>query len=419
MRSEMEVGEVRLRGVSRTFRIVHERNATLKETLLRRRRTLATDRWALRAVDLDVRKGEALGIIGENGSGKSTLLKLVAGILKPQSGTVESRGVVASMLELGAGFHPDFTGRENVHLNGAILGLSEQEVESRFDQIVGFAELQDSIDMPVKTYSSGMQMRLAFSVASHVHPDILLLDEVLAVGDEAFQRKCFGRMFEYRRTGGTLLFVSHDPTMIERMCDRAILIEDGRIVEDGLPAIVLNSYHRRLAGKSPSSGSQTDSPSDYEDSPVVIRAVRTLGESGPARRFASGEALTIELEIDATSAVEGPIFGIAIHSVDGSLIYGTNTRLDSLSHILGHGLTSVRFTIPHLHLHEGSFVVTAAVHSFDEATIYDWRERCAEFTVFPQGSGVGLVNLSGEWSITPPREPEATITVTSSRGDGA
>ena len=182
-------GQVRLRGVSRKFRIIHERNGTLKEALLRRRRTHYTELWALRDVDLDVAPGEALGVIGQNGAGKSTLLKLVAGILPPQSGTVETAGSVASMLELGAGFHPDFTGRENVYMNGAVLGLSERSIDARLDEIIGFAELADFIDMPVKTYSSGMLMRLAFSVASHVNPDILLLDEVLAVGDEAFQRK--------------------------------------------------------------------------------------------------------------------------------------------------------------------------------------------------------------------------------------
>lgn len=194
-------GEVRLRGVSRKFRILSEQNATLKEVLLRRRRTVGRDLWALRDVDLDVEPGEAIGIVGENGAGKSTLLKLVAGILYPQAGTIEVGGSVASMLELGAGFHPDFTGRENVYMNGSIHGLSEREIDQRFDDIVAFSELGEFVDMPVKTYSSGMHMRLAFAVSSHLSPDILLLDEVLAVGDEAFQRKCMGRIFEFRRRG--------------------------------------------------------------------------------------------------------------------------------------------------------------------------------------------------------------------------
>ena len=223
----LEPGRIRLRGVSRTFRVLHERNLTLKETLLRRRRTAATELWAVRDVDFDVAPGEAVGVVGQNGSGKSTLLKLLAGILPPQAGTVEIGGTVASMLELGAGFHPDFTGRENVYMNASIHGLSDGEVDAQLDDIVAFAELEDFIDMPVRTYSSGMSMRLAFAVASHVNPDVLLLDEVLAVGDEAFQRKCFGRIFDFRRRGGTLVFVSHDPAAVERVCDRAVLLVGG------------------------------------------------------------------------------------------------------------------------------------------------------------------------------------------------
>ena len=197
-------GEIRLDNVARRYRLVHQRNRTLKETALRRKRVDASEVWALRGVDLHVKPGEAVGVIGRNGSGKSTLLKLAAGIMPPNGGEVAIGGRVASMLELGAGFHPDFSGRENVFMNGTILGLSDREIEERFDDIVRFSELGEFVEQPVRTYSSGMYMRLAFSVASHVDPDVLLLDEVLAVGDEAFQRKCLGRMFEFRRRGGTL-----------------------------------------------------------------------------------------------------------------------------------------------------------------------------------------------------------------------
>jgi ABC-2 type transport system ATP-binding protein len=247
----LEPGRIRLRGVSRSFRILHDRNLTLKETVLRRRRTEATELWAVNDVDLDVAPGEAVGIIGQNGSGKSTLLKLLAGIMPPHRGTVEIGGTVASMLELGAGFHPDFTGRENVYMNAAIHGLSERAVDERLDDIVAFSELPDFIDMPVRTYSSGMSMRLAFAIASHVNPDVLLLDEVLAVGDEAFQRKCFGRIADFRRRGGTLVFVSHDPAAVERVCDRAVLMVGGDVMRDGPPGDVLADYHARLAGVGP------------------------------------------------------------------------------------------------------------------------------------------------------------------------
>jgi ABC-type polysaccharide/polyol phosphate transport system ATPase subunit len=243
----LEPGRIEVRKLSRSFRILHERNLTLKETVLRGRRTRATQLWALRDVSFDVPPGQALAVVGQNGSGKSTLLKVLAGIIPPHRGTVAIGGNVAAMLELGAGFHADFTGRENVYMNGTLNGLSDEEIAARFDEIVAFAELEEFIDMPVRTYSSGMQMRLAFSVASYVNPDVLLLDEVLAVGDAAFQRKCMKRIYDFRRGGGTLVFVSHDASSVETVCDRAILVVHGEVVDDGEPADVLTTYNRMLA----------------------------------------------------------------------------------------------------------------------------------------------------------------------------
>lgn len=406
----IEPGAIRLRGVSRNFRIAHERNVTLKETLLRRRRSSYTELWALRNVDLDVAPGESLGIIGQNGSGKSTLLKLIAGILPPQTGTVEAGGSVASMLELGAGFHPDFTGRENVYMNGSIHGLSEREVDRRFDEIVDFAELDEFIEMPVKTYSSGMQMRLAFAVASHVSPDILLLDEVLAVGDEAFQRKCFGRIFAYRQRGGTLVFVSHDPGIIELACDRVILIDGGHIEADGSPGEVLAQYHRLLAeNESPDPRSHRAAPDDPLDDgsgrvwgsrQAVVTAVRLTGGDGATNRFVSGNPFAIELDVLVDAALDTPVFGIAIHSAGGALCYGTNTRLDGLEAPAFDGVVTVRFEVPELHLHEGQFVLTIGVHSADERTVYHWLDHWVEFTVFQRATGTGPVDLSGTWTIT-------------------
>ncbi len=259
--SAIPPGAIRVAGVSRRYRVVSDRNLTLKEMILRRGgRTRGTEFWALRDVDLTIEPGESVGLVGRNGSGKSTLLKLLAGIMEPTEGTVAAAGTIASMLELGAGFHPDFSGRENLHLNASILGIPEREIEERFDEIVYFAELSDFIDAPVRTYSSGMQMRLAFSVASHVRAEIMLLDEVFAVGDEAFQLKCHGRMHEFRRHGGTLIFVSHDASAIESMCDRVVLLEAGRVaLPTARRATVMPRYHRLLA----SQGSRT--PIDAED----------------------------------------------------------------------------------------------------------------------------------------------------------
>jgi ABC-type polysaccharide/polyol phosphate transport system ATPase subunit len=397
----LEPGRIRLRGVSRTFRIVRERNLTLKETLLRRRRTDAIELWALRDVDLEVAPGEALGVIGQNGSGKSTLLKLLAGILPPHTGTVEIGGSVAAMLELGAGFHPDFTGRENVYMNASIHGLSERQVEARLDEIVAFAELEDFVDMPVRTYSSGMQLRLAFSVASHVTPDVLLLDEVLAVGDEAFQRKCFGRISTFRRGGGTLVFVSHDPAAVERICDRVVLLVEGAVIAEGPPAEVLAVYHRLLAGGGgrPSAETAEDARPQWGNREAVIEAIRLIGAGGATDRFVNGEPFAVELDVAARERVEAPVFGLAIHTTEGVLCYGTNTVLDSLPVAELRGAATVRFEVPHLNLHEGRFTVTAAIHSQDHATVYHWLDRWVEFSVFPQATGLGIVDASGRWSL--------------------
>lgn len=407
----LEPGAVRLRGVSRKFQIVHERNQTLKETLLRRRRAHTTELWALKEVDLDISPGESVGIVGQNGAGKSTLLKLIAGIIPPHDGVVEAGGTVASMLELGAGFHPDFTGRENVFMNGAILGIGEREVERRLPEIVAFSELAHFIDMPVKTYSSGMYMRLAFAVASHVNPDILLLDEVLAVGDETFQQKCFGRIFEYRRRGGTIVLVSHDPSAIERVCDRALLINDGAIVADGAPDDVLAEYHRRLAAGAahapPAPGSGQDGNADLQDTrewgtrDVVVVGHRLLNSTGQeTTRFLSGERFEIELDVFAPSRVRTPNVGIMLNFAEGPLCYGTNTRIDGWPIEFLEGSGRVRFTVPALHLHSGRFTVTIAVSSHDESTIYHWLDRIIEFTVFQRGTGIGPVDVSGQWSLT-------------------
>jgi len=403
----LEVGRVRMRGVSRSFKVFHERNLTLKETLLRRRRAAFEERWVVRDVDLEIAPGESVGIVGENGSGKSTVLKLLAGILPPHEGVVELGGSVASMLELGAGFHPDFTGRENVYMNGSIHGLSERDIDRRLEAIVTFAELQDFIDMPVRTYSSGMQMRLAFAIAAHVDPDILLLDEVLAVGDESFQRKCFGRIAEFRRGGGTLVFVSHDAAAVERVCDRAVLLADGRIAADGPPAQVLAAYHRLLADGGVSAPAGAEEPAGHQDDPRVwgdgrvrIVSARLVGPDGPTDRFLSGSPMTIEMEVDAAESVETPTFGIAIRTAEGTPLYGTNTRLDEFAIERVAGRCAVSFSIPSLPLLEGRFDVTLAVHSHDETAVYHWLDRWLEFSVFQQETGTGPVDLSGSWRIS-------------------
>jgi ABC-type polysaccharide/polyol phosphate transport system ATPase subunit len=413
--SQIPPGAIRVSGVSRRYKVVHERSLTFKETVLRRRRTRGSAFWALRDLDLSIEPGEAVGLIGRNGSGKSTLLKLIAGIMEPTSGTVTAAGTIASMLELGAGFHPDFSGRENLRLNASILGIPEREIDEQFDEIVSFAELSDFIDAPVRTYSSGMQMRLAFSVASHVRAEIMLLDEVFAVGDEAFQLKCLGRMHEFRRHGGTLVFVSHDASAVESMCDRVVALENGRVFADGTPREVIPRYHRLLASqgqRTPVDGEaapesaeaegQGDSAKRWGSRRMVIIACRLLDERDQeVESVQSGDGLVVEVEFAGERPLLFPSVGVMIHSAEGVLCYGTNTGREkfTIEDEVSGGV--IRLVVPRLHLHEGRFAVTAALGSHDESEVFDWLDRWLEFSVFASSGGIGMVDLAPHWEFQP------------------
>jgi ABC-2 type transport system ATP-binding protein len=261
---------IRLESVSKRFRIYHEKHSSLKENVLTmfRSRHLWEDFWALKGIDLEIPRGQMLGIIGENGSGKSTTLKLLARILRPDTGTVTVSGSLSALIELGAGFQPDFTGRENVYLNGAILGFSKREINDRFDDIVRFAELDRFIDTPVKNYSSGMYMRLGFSIAIHVNPDILLIDEILAVGDESFQAKCIDRIQEFRGAGKTIVFVSHALGAVTTLCDRVIILSGGKLVGDGSPEPTVEEY-RRMMGTDHGIGQLTPAMPEQEQAQTL------------------------------------------------------------------------------------------------------------------------------------------------------
>lgn len=386
--------------MSRHFKVIHERNLSLKETVLRRRRVTSTTFWALRDVDLDIAPGESVGIMGRNGAGKSTMLKLVARILAPSAGTIETAGTIASMLELGAGFHPDFTGRENVFLNAAVLGIGRREIAERFDDIVAFAELEEFIDAPVRTYSSGMQLRLAFAVASHVRSDIMLLDEVFAVGDESFQRKCLGRMYDFRRHGGTILFVSHDAGSVERLCDRVLLIERGEIVGDGPPTEVISDYHRRLSADT--GGGTTEGGDDRitGSGEVEISDCRVVDAAGrPTESLLSGDPCAVEIDYSVIEAVPGIRATVSITGVDGTPVYSLSLGADAERPLQSAGEATIRFVIPELRLHEGRFAVGVQLGSPDETTVYRGLAGWREFSVFPRGRGSGLVDLDARWEI--------------------
>jgi len=275
-------GEIRVDGVSRVFRVRARDTQTLKDLLVSRGRAEGYDVQALQDVSVAVAPGEAVGLIGRNGSGKTTLLRIGAGIIRPTSGRVAVGGRIGSLLELGAGFHPDFTGRENVFLNGSLQGLRRRQIEERFDEIVGFAELEDAIDRPVRTYSSGMYMRLGFAIAAFLDADILLLDEVFAVGDEAFQRKCFARIAEFKQRGGTIVFVSHDAAAVERLCERAVLLRAGEVAFDGPAREAIVRYRRGLA-EEVDPAERGVGLREWGTGEATIAAARLLGRDGVER----------------------------------------------------------------------------------------------------------------------------------------
>ncbi len=402
--SDVGVGEIRLRDVSRRYRLLLERNQTLKETILRGRRSRHRDVWALRDVDLDVERGQALGVVGANGAGKSTLLKLLAGILPANSGTVEVGGKVVSLLELGSGFHPDFTGRENVYLNASIHGMTRAQVDSKIDHIIEFAELDGFIDAPVRTYSSGMYMRLGFAVAAELDPDVLLLDEVFAVGDAAFQSKCMSRIADFQRRGVTIVFVSHSQWAVQTVCTRAIWLAGGAVVADGDPSTVLEDYHHGLVDskRAGAAGAASISGDDWQFARVV--SVSVAGPDGVTDRLVSGEPCTIEVVYETVEPVT-PVTTLTVKTVDGTLIAGIDDRSD-FDPVPGEpGFRSARFQIERLPLMEGRFSIDVVLERETGGYPFHEVERAVEFTVFSSGRGFGPVALQGTWDVAPVSAP--------------
>jgi ABC-type polysaccharide/polyol phosphate transport system ATPase subunit len=391
-------GEINVEHAARRFRVYPRESRALKDLVVARGRTRGTDVWALRDVSFAVEPGSAVGLVGRNGSGKTTLLRLLSGIIKPTSGSVAVGGRVGSLLELGAGFHPDLTGRENVYLNGSIYGLKRATIRERLDEIVAFAGLEEFIDLPVRTYSSGMYMRLGFSIASHIEADVLLLDEVFAVGDEAFQRKCFGKIFEFKQRGGTIVFVSHDAGAVERLCDRAVLLSEGCVAFDGPTHEAVVAYRRLLAGERDPE-ERAAGLKEWGGEVVRIERVRLLASAGDERsQLLSGEPFTIALDVVADEPVAPPRLGwelrddagilVAAGSVPtGELGWGGDTRalplrFDSAEPPFADGRLHLRLDLTD----EGT---ETQHHSIDDALV---------FVVYPSDGGRGLVRLEGTWA---------------------
>jgi ABC-type polysaccharide/polyol phosphate transport system ATPase subunit len=412
--------------------------ATLKSALLRGTvlRDLRPDETfsAVRGVSFKVPKGCTYGIIGRNGSGKSTMLKLVAGITKPTEGTVAVNGRISALIELGAGFHPEISGRENVFINGIMLGLSKREVAKRFDDIVDFAELRDFIDAPVKTYSSGMYMRLGFAVAINVDPDVLLIDEVLAVGDESFTHKCLDKFADFRRRGKTILLVTHSLNLVEKFCDEVLWLDSGRIRGEGDPRRVVSAYitdvakaeektlaaadarARERADHSPGPGSDAatdagapaEAPADMFKSTegrwgsreVEVAAVRLLAADGTPRQvFQSGEPATIEMKVRAHEPVEELVVGVGIFNTDGVCCYGTNTDIEELELAGFSGEQTLRFNVKSLDMVEGTYKLDVAAHRVDGYP-YDYHRLLYSFRVKSRTKDVGIYRPPHSWEFT-------------------
>jgi len=395
----MHAGEISVEGVSRRFRVYARDTRTLKDLFVQRGRTEVTDVWALHDVSLRVDRGEAVGLIGRNGSGKTTLLRLVAGIIKPTAGRVQADGRIGSLLELGAGFHPDFTGRENVFLNGAIQGLRRADIRERFDEIVAFAELEHAIDRPVRTYSSGMTMRLGFAIAAFLDADILLLDEVFAVGDEAFQRKCFGRIFRFKQEGGTIVFVSHDASAVERLCERSVLLDGGRVAFDGHTREAVTRYRRALADET-DPAERGAGLREWGTGEAAIASAVLVGQEGTERlQFLSGEPFALRVAVSASDGVPPPRLQLELRDDAGTLVAGEAVDLRQLGWGVGNGERTVRLEIGSLPLADGRFHLRLGLTNESGERLYHWLDDALVFVVYPGGEERGVVRFEGSWML--------------------
>ena len=393
---------VLLDGLGKRFRLTHDRNWTLKATVLAGHRTRYEEFWALRGIDLDIPHGSTFGIIGGNGSGKSTLLKMLARILRPDEGTATVNGRLSALLELGAGFHPELTGRENVYLNGAILGFTSKEIRRRFDDIVGFAELDRFIDEPVRNYSSGMYVRLGFSVAIHVEPEILLVDEVLAVGDHTFQKRCLDRFAQLKAEGRTIILVSHDLDMVGWLCEQTAWIQQGTLRAIGPSPNVIERF---LDGAG-------DSPAPVAPSPSaprrfgglgpddLVRAVDLVDANGhPMDRVGSGRPVRFRVRVDADQVGEPVTVALGLYRADGTHVASINSGAAARAADEA-GTVEVDYAVDSLAVQPGIYELSVALHDATMRRVFERHTHLVRFEVEPTGVDQqnGLVALGGTWS---------------------
>jgi ABC-2 type transport system ATP-binding protein len=380
--------------VSKRFRLYHEKYYSLKERILHLGNNSYEDFWALKNISFDVAEGETVGILGRNGSGKSTLLKCMSGILQPTKGQIVVRGALAALLELGAGFQPELSGRENIYLNASLLGLSTKEVEARFDEIVAFAELENFIDNQVKYYSSGMYVRLGFAVAVNVDPDILVVDEVLAVGDENFQRKCMGRIKEFQNDGRTILFVTHSADLVRIICDKAAVLSSGEMLGYASAPEAVKIYHDHLLTLAPESAITASEPASTVPAyrPVSITSV-DLEHPGTGSRsyILPGESLTVHIAFEAMEAVPDMVIGVEVHDQHSELAYASDTEILGQRFDVAAGSGRADLTFEHVPFLDGGYKVAIELKS-RPGLVFDRREMVA-FEVMNPGRSRGTVDL--------------------------
>jgi ABC-type polysaccharide/polyol phosphate transport system ATPase subunit len=412
---------IEVKDIWKKYKIYQDKPVSLKERFLYRSKGVFQEKWVLQNISFSIEKGKMVGLIGRNGSGKSTLLKVLTRILKPDKGKLIITGRVSSLLELGAGFHMDFTGRENIYMNASIFGLSRKEINARLDEIITFSELEHYIDNPVRTYSSGMFMRLAFSIAIHVEPDILLIDEILAVGDNAFQKKCISKIEEFKQKGKTIVFVSHDNGTMERLCDEIYWIHESKIMKHGVADEVIreymdflsNSHENRLRLEAEKqhikidiSTKENENSLDYYEinrqgnRNMEIKNVSIINPIGDNRFvFEKGQPISIEFTYKTNeSFVMKPVFGVGIFKMDGTRCYGTNTYIDKIqAPMFENG--KVTYNIESLNLVQGDYYVNVFCHH-EDGTLYDYITKIFSFSIHSKEEDQGIAYFPHNWSFT-------------------
>jgi ABC-2 type transport system ATP-binding protein len=383
----------------KNFRLYHERNRYIKAAMLRGRRARYEEFWALQDVNLTVTKGATVGVIGSNGSGKTTLLKCLTGIYTPERGSISVEGNLAALLELGAGFHPELSGTENIYLNGSIMGMSKKEIDSKFDSIVEFAGLEQFIDTPVKNFSSGMTVRLGFSIATHVEPEVLLIDEILSVGDQAFQRKSTEKIEQFRRDGRTILVVSHSLGLVQQLCDTVVWLEKGRVKMIGPAAEVIAEYTGNTYGNFAREDASSKTRWGTGDAQVTQVALLD-GADQPFDTLTSGGEIRIRVEMNSHTRIESPVLRLQLETMSGELVWSTSTQRGTATLRVLDGPATAILHIPSLPLADGTYYLSVSIVDATGATEFDHCQHWAKVHVTGgQPNDGGVVAIPSTWSI--------------------